>query len=202
MDDLEFVQRCVKPDKLAWDEFLSRYSRLIYSYIYKVINIKGYTLTQASIEDLFQEVIFSLIKDNFKKLKSFKALNGCTLASWLRQVTINFAIDSLRKLKTPALSLDEESEDGFSLKKIIADPARTASGAAIEKENLISLADCIQKLDLDDKYFMELHLNIGITLEELKDIFKVSRGAVDMRKARIIQRLKDCFKGKGFILPE
>jgi RNA polymerase sigma factor (sigma-70 family) len=202
MGDLEFVQRCVKPDKLAWDEFLNKYSRLIYSYIYKVINIKGYSLTQVHIEDLFQEIIFSLVKDNFRKLKSFKALNGCTLASWLRQVTINFTIDSLRKLKTPALSLDQEDADGFSLKGIIADPTKTASAAAVEKENLASLADCIQKLDLDDKYFMELHLNIGITLEELKDIFKLSRGAVDMRKARIIQRLKECFKGKGFILPE
>jgi ACT domain-containing protein len=33
-------------------------------------------------------------------------------------------------------------------------------------------------------------------LDEIKDCLKVNRGAVDMRKARILQKLKDCFKNK------
>jgi RNA polymerase sigma factor (sigma-70 family) len=199
MDDLKFVQRCIKGDKGAWDEFLNKYSRLIYSYIFNVINFKGHTLTQANIEDLFQEIIYSLITDNFKKLRSFKGLNGCSLASWLRQLTINFTIDELRKLKTPPLSLEEESEDRFSLKEIIADNAQIQSEQVLDKEKLSSLTDCIKRLDTDDRYFLELNINRSLSLEELKDYFGVSRGAIDMRKSRIIQRLKECFKDKGFI---
>jgi len=199
MDDLEFVQRCIKGDKQSWDEFLTKYSRLIYSYIFNVINIKGYTLTQANIEDLFQETIFSLITGNFKKLRSFKGLNGCSLASWLRQVVINFTIDYLRKFKTPPLSLDEEYEDGFSLKQKIADNAPIQSEQLMDREKISSLRDCIKRLDTDDRYFLQLNIDMGFGLEELKDRFGVSRGAIDMRKSRIIQRLKDCFKDKGFI---
>jgi RNA polymerase sigma-70 factor (ECF subfamily) len=200
MEDLEFVQRCIKGNKQAWDEFLNKYSRLIYSYIYKVINIKGYTLTQANIEDLFQEIIFSLIADNFKKLRSFRGINGCSLASWLRQVAINFTIDYLRKFKTPLVSLDAESEDQFSLKETIADNAQIQSEEVLDREKLSSLTDCIKRLDTDDRYFLELNINRGLSLEELKDFLGVSRGAIDMRKSRIIQRLRDCFKDKGFIL--
>ena len=96
MDDLEFVHRCASGDKQSWDEFVDRYSRLIYSYILSILNIKSRILPQDNINDIFQEIIYSLIKDNFKKLKSFKARNACSLASWLRQVTINCTIDYLR----------------------------------------------------------------------------------------------------------
>ena len=37
-------------------------------------------------------------------------------------------------------------------------------------------------------------------LEVLKEHFRVSRGAIDMRKSRIIDRLRECFKHKGFAL--
>ena len=37
-------------------------------------------------------------------------------------------------------------------------------------------------------------------LEELKKHFKLSRPAIDMRKSRLIERLRDCFRGKGFWL--
>ena len=63
------------------------------------------------------------------------------------------------------------------------------------------LEDCISRLDSDDRYFLELYLNRGFSLEELKGILRAARGAVDMRKSRIIERLRDCFRRKGFVLP-
>jgi RNA polymerase sigma factor (sigma-70 family) len=198
MDDLEFVRRCVTGDKTAWDEFLEKYSRLIYNYIHSVLNTKGFSFTQDHINDIFQDIFHSLIKDNFKKLKSFKAKNGCSLATWLRQVTINFTIDYLRNIK-PAVSIDEEIEDELSLKEIIADSSPLATDKLKDRERLAALHDCIKKLNNDDKYFLELYINRGIRLEELKEILRLSRGAVDMQKSRIIDRLKECFKGKGFV---
>jgi len=199
MDDLDFVQKCVNGDKQSWDAFVDKYSRLIYSYIYGTLKLKGLGMAQENIEDLFQGIFLSLVNDNFNKLRSFKAKNGCSLASWLRQVTVNFVIDYLRKLK-PALSLDEESEEGFSLKDMLLDKTQPVSEVLKDKERLLQLNDCIQKLDRDDKYFLELHLNRNLALGELTRHFRVSRAAIDMRKFRLIERLRDCFKGKGFLL--
>jgi RNA polymerase sigma-70 factor (ECF subfamily) len=199
MDDLAFVQLCVKGDKSAWDEFINRYSRLIYSYIHSVLKIKGSTFTQENINDLFQEIILSLVKDNFKKLSSFKAKNGCSLASWLRQVVVNFTIDYLRKFK-PTVSIDEETDDGFSLTEILSSHSPSVTDQLSDEERLIHLKDCIDKLDNNDKFFLELHIHRGLNLGELKDYFKISRGAIDMRKSRILERLRDCFRSKGFII--
>ena len=127
MDDLKFIQGCLKGDKEVWSEFISRYSRLIYNYIYSVLSVKGRVLLSEQAEDIFQEIFHSLIKDNYKKLSTFQAKNGCSLASWLRQVTINFTIDYLRKLR-PIASLDAQDEDGLSL----GDTIEGLSASAVE----------------------------------------------------------------------
>ncbi len=199
MGDLEFVQKCVKGDASAWDEFVERYSRLIYNYIHSVIEAKGLSLSQQdNVREIFQDIFFLLVKDNFKKLKTFKAKNGCSLASWLRQVTINATLDHLRKTRV-MFSLDAANEEDFSLKEILADESPLVREAIEVEEKFTLLKDCIDMLDIEDKYFMELHIYRGFELEELKGIFKVSRGAIDMRKLRIVGRLRNCFKNKGFI---
>lgn len=199
MDDLAFVQNCIKQDSLAWNEFVEKYSRLIYNYIYRVLYSKGVAAAENYSNDICQEIFHSLIKDNFKKLKSYRAKNGCSLASWLRQVTINFTIDYLRRIK-PAVSIDQDEEGRTPLKNIIADDSVSAPEALIGKEKITSLRECIDRLDNEDKYFLELYINRGIKLEKLKNHFKISRSAIDMRKLRLLARLRECFKAKGFML--
>jgi RNA polymerase sigma-70 factor, ECF subfamily len=200
MDDLEFVQRCVKGEAKAWDEFVDKYSSLIYHYIHSVLKVKGAAFSQETINDIFQEILLSLIKDNSRKLGSFKARNKCSLATWLRQVTVNSTIDHIRKIR-PTISIDEEIDDGFSIMDILPSDSPSAIDAISQEEKTDNLEDCIEKLSLEDKYFLELHMHRGLSLEDLKVFFKISRAAIDMRKSRIVERLKECFKSKGFVLP-
>ncbi len=200
MDDLEFVQKCVNGDSQSWDEFLKRYSRLIYKYIRSVLNSKSnFSLTQEYLDDLFQEFFASLIQDDCRKLRSFQGKNNCTLASWLRQVTINFILDYLRKTK-PMLSLEAENEDGLSLKEILADGSLSVPDLLSREEMLGGLEDCIGELDNKSKLLIELNINQGLKLEFLKELFRVSRAAIDMQKSRIMDRLRECFKRKNFKL--
>lgn len=199
MDDLEFVRRCVKGDNQSWDEFLKKYSRLIYNYIHNVLGSKSYKLAQEHIEDIFQGIFHSLIDDNYRKLRTFKSRNGCSLASWLRQVTINFTLDYIRKIK-PAVSIDAQDDQGLSLKDILPDDSSPIPETIIHSEKLNTLKDCIEGLEKQDKYFLELHINRGLRLEALKEHLGLTRGAIDMQKSRIIERLRDCFKKKGFML--
>ena len=149
-------------------------------------------------KEIFNEIISSLIKDNFKKLKTYQGKNNATLASWLRQVTINFCLDYLRKQKPALVSLDAPIGDGLVLSEIIPYRSLSATEELIQKEKNEHLTDCIQRLELDDKFFLELNLKWKFSLEEIKDFLGISRGAMDMRHSRIIQRLRDCFKKKGF----
>lgn len=197
MDDREFVLKCVRGNRKAQDEFLNKYSRLIYNYIHSALRAKGLPDTQETVADLFQEVILSLFKDNYRKLRSFQGKNGCSLASWLRLVAVNHTRDYAKK-KKPTVSLEQESEDNLILKDIIVSDAQPVSQVLVRKEELVSLGECIDALNTDDKYFLELHFNRELDFEELMSHFSATRGTIDMRKSRIIEKLRQCFKNKGF----
>lgn len=200
MGDLEIVHKFVSGDKPSRDEFLKQYSRLIYSYIHSVLAAKGVQAGQAvHIPDIFQGFFCHLLDNDCAKLRTFKGKNGATLATWLRQVTVNFTLSYLRRLK-PAVSLDEERGEDSVLQDILPDDSAPAPELLAQDEKIKSLQECISVLGSDDKYFLELHLNQGLGFAELKDLLRVSRGAFDMRKSRIIGRLKECFKSKGYRL--
>lgn len=200
MGDLQIVHRFISGDKPVRDDFLKKYSRLIYSYIHSILAAKGVQAGQAvQIQDIFQGLFCHLLDNDCAKLRTFQAKNGATLATWLRQVTVNFTLSYLRRLK-PAVSLDEEKGEDAALRDILPDDSLPAPELLTRDEKIKSLQECIAALGGEDKYFLELHANQGLGFAELKDLLRVSRGAFDMRKSRIIGRLRECFKSKGYEL--
>jgi len=197
MDELRFIRKCADHDKDAWNEFLRLYSRLIYSYIYRVINNYSGISANNLADDIFQELISALFDDNSKKIRSFKGLNGCSFATWLRLVTINFTRTYAGKQRY-MVELDDEKE-GYCLKDRIIDRQILPDEAALYKEHSDNLKECVKLLDNDDRLFVQLYLSKGMTLEAVRQVFRVSRTAIDMRKARLLERLKVCFKNKGFL---
>jgi RNA polymerase sigma factor (sigma-70 family) len=201
MDDSELLQSCIRGDKQAWNLFVDTYSRLVYKYIYSTFKARGRNLPdEGRLADIFQEIFLSLIKDNSRKLRSFRGRNGCTLASWLRQVVINATLDYMRKERLIIPLQELSSDDEILLAQMLEEGSSASANKAVLKEKFSGLTDCIQGLETDEKYFLGMHLDMGLTLEELREYFKLTRGAIDMRKARIVNRLKECFKSKGFLV--
>lgn len=202
MTDVEFARSCAQGNQQALNEFISKYSRLIYNYINSVLRQNNPQLAeQDNLADIFQGIFLSLSENDFKRLKTFRGKNGCSLASWLRQVTINYALDYLRRLR-PQVYLDAEDEQGFSLKDILCSNSGSAADKVSLEERLLQLKECIDKLETDDKYFIEFYINRALSLEAMRKLFGVSRGAIDMRKLRLVNRLKECFEEKGFFVSE
>lgn len=202
MDERGLIQGCLKQDKAAWDEFVDRYSRLIYNYIHSVYKIKGVGCRPDTVNELFQEIFLSLIKDNFHKLRQFKGKNNASLASWLRVITINFCLNYLKRdNKSKPSSLDEDLGEGeFSLKDMLSDQHILADEHLTDQERLEYLFECIDILNNQDRYFLEMHIYQDVKLEDLQVVLGVSRSAMDMRKSRVVQKLRNCFQDKGFLL--
>ena len=201
MGERVFIERCLNRDKAAWSEFLSKYSNLIYNYIYHVFKVKGVRASSDKASEFFQQIFSDLIEDDFRKLRQFKGKNNATLASWLRMVTINSCLNYLRKEKKVRLnSLDQEDDDqNASLVETLVDFSDTADELLVKAESAQHLTECIEALNRQDKYLLEMHIYQGLHLEDLQVTLGISRSAVDMRKSRLIQKLRDCFKKKGVI---
>lgn len=205
MDDKEINRQdrgllkfCIQGDKSAWDNFVQKYSRLVYKYIYNILKVKGLQCEPDTVKDIFQGFFLSLIEDGYSRLKKYKGRHGCTLSSWLRTLTINFTIDYLRKIK-PALSLDEEIGEDFTLSDTLTAGADSSRQFLKNKERLEHLEQCIDTLGADDKYFLDLYMEKRVTTQQMMNLLRINRSALDMRKFRIISRLKDCFRKKGVL---
>jgi len=198
MDDVRFVQRCCSGDPSAWDEFLQRYSRLIYNYILSAGRTYGLEIPGHDQKEIFQTIIYHLLKDRCRNLRSYQGRNGCTLASWLRLVAVRQAVTFLRG-RRPVLSIDEQlfSQDD---PQVIRDaPRENSADQLLHSERAAALAECIAKLTREDRYFIQLHLYAGLSVDMLKDHLRISRPAADMRKNRLLGQLRECFSSKGFI---
>ncbi len=199
MDDLDFVHKFVEGDTAAREEFFKRYARLIYNYIHQILTSKRISTSSDHASDIYQSFIAFILEDNCRRLRLFKGLNNCSLATWIRQLTVNFTLGYLRKIK-PVVSLDTETEEGFSLQDALADKSPQPRQILDTSEISTTLKDCIESLSVEEKLIVELNFYRKLTLESIKVLFKTTRGALDMKKSRLIVKLRDCFKLKGFKL--
>ena len=193
------IRRCLKRDKEAWDELVAKYSRLIYNYIYSIFRDKGRIPDTDVISDIYQGVFFSLVQHNCRKLRSFKGRNNCSLSSWLRIITVNFTLDYVRKKHGDEISLEEGPVNQAQLKDILADKRAEADEAVLDKERWAQLTECIKTLNTQERYFVHMHIYQYLEMEDMARLLKVGRSAADMRKSRIIGKLKECFRRKNFM---
>lgn len=110
-DEQELLSRCFERDQAAWSEFVQRYAGLIYHTIKRTSALRRAETPQDFVDDLFQDIFLSLVKDDFAELRRFRGDHGCTLASWLRMIAARRTIDYLRTAKFPAELLEEPLEN-------------------------------------------------------------------------------------------
>jgi len=77
----ELIERCIRRDSSAWDEFIRRYQGLVRKAVY----YKMSRPIRNDVDDIMQEVFLALWKDDkLSKIRDFSRLQG-----WLVVVTIN-----------------------------------------------------------------------------------------------------------------
>src|SRR5215471_10066801 len=91
------IAGCLRSEKAAWDSFVLLYSNLVYHTIKKTLSLHHVEPDTDLVEDLYQEFFVSLLRNDYKKLRQFSGAHGCSLASWVRLLTVRLTIDFLRK---------------------------------------------------------------------------------------------------------
>lgn len=172
---------CLKGEKAAWDAFVLQYSSLVYHTIRKTLGLYHAEARQELIEDLFQEIFLSILRDSFAKLRQFRGDRGCSLASWLRVVAARLTIDFLRKQKFPTVEIAD------SLASDDPDPSLRIIDQEEEKLLLRVLPDLPPK----DRLFLELLYRKGLLPEEVAAFLGVSVSAVYTQKSRVVDKLRE-----------
>ncbi|HXV80034.1 MAG TPA: sigma-70 family RNA polymerase sigma factor [Candidatus Binatia bacterium] len=177
----DLLAGCLNSDQTAWNDFIRQYSGLIYHTIKKTLSIHRSDTSKHLIDDLFQDIFLSLVKDDFAELRRFRGDNGCTLASWLRMIAARRTIDHLRKSKIPAGLLEEPLEH---------DPAEALECASDDEQSQL-LAKAVEDLPPQEKILIDLFFREGLSAKDVASILRLSIGSVYTQKSRILAKLRE-----------
>ena len=175
---------CLNREKTAWDAFVLQYSALVYHTIRKTFSLYHTEPRTDLVEDLYQDVFLTVLKDDFKKLRQFRGDRGCSLASWLRVVAARLTIDFLRQQRPPTVEVTD------SLPSARPDPPNSL----IDNEQGAQLSEALEGLPPRDRLFVDLCFRQSLPSEEIASIFRVSVSAAYTKKSRILAKLRETLR--------
>ena len=82
--DRQLLDRCLRHQPRAWNDFVDRYMGLIYHVIHHVAHARSVVMTEADIEDVAAEIFLAIVDDDYQVLRNFKG--GSSLPTYLTVV--------------------------------------------------------------------------------------------------------------------
>ena len=70
--DRQLIDRCLRHEPGAWNDFVDRYMGLIYHVIHHVAHARTLVLSPADIEDVAAEIFLGIVDDDYGVLRKFK----------------------------------------------------------------------------------------------------------------------------------
>ena len=93
--DRDLVDRCLRHEPGAWNDFVDRTMGLTYHVIHHVAHARSLVLSAADIEDLAAEIFLAVVDDNYGVLRRFKGTSS--LATYLTVVARRVCVKEVVK---------------------------------------------------------------------------------------------------------
>jgi len=194
-------------DKKAKEAFVKKYTKDIYKTIrHRLIKSKVDFLYHEE-DEIYTSFFLYLFENNYKKLKSFRGKNNCSLKTWLQTVTLNFTRNEIKKEKKRHKShIPIDTIEHFShynkIKKDSSLNRQVEPDVEFEKrENEKILKELKEDLNTEDRLFLKLYFEKRLSPKEIAKILNITESTVYSKKSRIIDKLRKIAK-KNKILQE
>lgn len=186
LSDANLVVRCIRGEKSAWEEFVGRFSDVIFWAIKKKLNCINHHYNQQDIEDIFQDVFILLwSKGKLRQIKDRVSISG-----WLVMVAANCTVDYLRS-KRIWLARSETLTDK-------ADFADYTASESIDREKTAKLLDeVLQALPAREVIVLKLNYLYDKTHQQIAGILKIPQNSVSSIIKRTKERLRQGLKKQG-----
>jgi RNA polymerase sigma-70 factor (ECF subfamily) len=183
LTDSDLVVLLKKGEALAFEEFLRRYGRKVYSLA------RSLTRNEADAQDALQETFLSI----FRKIKGFKETSS--LSTWVYRIAINAALMQVRRRKKDdrTVPIDDylpRFDDSGHLIAGLGERPPRGDEELLRKELAEFLRESIGALDPDSRAVFILRDQEGLTNEDVARILGQSVPAVKSRlhRARLFLR--------------
>lgn len=191
--DKELVEGCIDKDPEAWSGLVKKYSNLISNSANNRLRKYGFDLPDRDLEDIRQNVLAALWKDEL--LKTVK--NRKNISYWLSIVSGNIAIEYMRKKRkdVPGRPISASSEDNRNHPEELLESGLPCPSEEIaNKEASERIESLIGALPAKEKLVIKLHILYDKKYEEISDILNMPPGTVSSYVKRAKEKLRGALK--------
>jgi RNA polymerase sigma-70 factor, ECF subfamily len=93
--DRQLIDRCLRHEPGAWNDFVDRYMGLIYHVIHHAAHARSAMVSPADVEDIAAEVFLALVDDDYGALRRFQGTSS--LPTYLTVVARRVCVKQLVK---------------------------------------------------------------------------------------------------------
>ena len=181
-DEIALLRRVAQGDRRGFEELYDRFSRVLFSTAYRVLN------NQEATEDVLQDVFVQI----WEKAPLYDPSRGKPM-TWAITLTRNKAIDRLRSTVRrnrlgDELETEAQSQDQFD--------DRSSFDALATEDRGKHVREAIQKLSEDQRDAIELAFFSSLTQLEISERLNVPLGTIKARIRRGMLRLRDLLGSK------
>lgn len=180
-DTRKLVERCIERDRKAWEQFIERFSGLLYYSAAERLKRNGLLFGRQDLQDIVQGVLLEL----WEKGRLQEVRDRSKISAWLSIVAQTRALNHMVRKKERLLSEDES----FRLDNLKVEPQDS------EKECLLSaLEACVRELEPREKIILKMSVFYKKTHREIADFMGLPLNTVSTIIARKKSELREKLK--------
>jgi RNA polymerase sigma-70 factor (ECF subfamily) len=181
--DRALLQKCLKHEPGAWQQFVDRYIGLIYHIIQHTAHHWAVPLRPEDTEDLAADILLQILNNDYAALRQFRGQSS--LATYLTVIARRFCIQEMGKRSArPAV---QTASDGERLAE-----AHAADGNAAQAglESLEEVQKLLGKLPAREREVVRLYYLEGRTYEEISTEMHVPVNSIGPILTRARKKLR------------
>jgi RNA polymerase sigma factor (sigma-70 family) len=177
------VRDLCEGDAEAWEAFLQRYRRLVYSAIHRANGRFCAGWDETIMEEIFEDAVYKLLRQRGRALASWRG--QCKLETWIYRIVRNVCIDRLRKesRRAEVSNLDEAR---------LSEAARAGARRPDDADLRLSLEQAIERV-LGPREALAIRLIYfeGFTYREVAERLEMTVGAMSGFVYRALAKLRN-----------
>jgi RNA polymerase sigma-70 factor (ECF subfamily) len=189
LPDGDLVTAVIAREPAAWPTFFAKYERLVVACVRRALRRYGASHSEEDIEDLVSQTAFNLVKDDYKKLRTFDPTRGYKLSSWVGLIATNTALDALRRRAPTDVWSAASLDDTDPILPTLATPEAGPGEALARKDEVRLVRSAIDELSDTDRLFLEYYYVEELEPEEIARLMGISLNTVYSRKNKIREKL-------------
>ena len=182
--DRELLQRCLKKQPGAWNDFVDRYLSLIYHVIGYTAHLRSSKVNPEDVEDIAAEVMLQIVADDYKVLRQFRG--NSTLSTYLTVIARRICVHELTRRQ----SVRDAIRKGDVKIEDVPDSVEGSLAEIKSMERLDEVDRLLRKLSGREREIVRLFYLEGHTYEEISTETGVPVNTIGAVQSRAREKLR------------